>query len=91
MPEKSEHGRPGADSSGAGAWKHLCGMRKPLVASGERFEASSVKLVGDGGSTAQWWNSGGAGAERRGLPREFPCAAGPGSGRKSLARTVASV
>ena len=26
------------------------GMRKPLVASGGGFEASSVKLVGDGGS-----------------------------------------
>jgi hypothetical protein len=29
------------------------GMRKPLVASGGGFEASSVKLVGDGGSAAQ--------------------------------------
>ena len=28
-------------------------MRKPLVASGGGFEASSVKLVGDGGSAAQ--------------------------------------
>ena len=52
-PEKTELGLPGADSNEGWVGRHLRGMRKPLVASGGGFEASSVKLVGDGGSVAQ--------------------------------------
>ena len=50
--EKTELGLPGADSNGGWVGRHLRGMRKPLVALGGGFEASSVKLVGDGGSAA---------------------------------------
>ena len=53
MPEKTELGLPGADSNGGWVGRHLRGMRKPLVASGGGFEASSVKLAEDGGSAAQ--------------------------------------
>ena len=52
-PEKTELGLNGADSNGGWVGRHLRGMRKPLVASGGGFEASSVKLVRDGGSVAQ--------------------------------------
>ena len=52
-PEKTELGLPGADSNGGWVGRHLRSMRKPLVASGGAFEASSVKLAEDGGSAAQ--------------------------------------